>query len=112
MVQSAASEGDPIVVTVMRVGPDCVLSPFFAKSDGILLVAPGGAEPTYLAAEMRNSASLCRLLTKTCAKRLVCGFITGQARNSLLFAGFDVRIGSCASPIQSLLADYDDLPEG
>ncbi|MDE2135687.1 MAG: hypothetical protein KGJ49_13955 [Alphaproteobacteria bacterium] len=85
------------------------MSPFFAKSDGVLLVDPGKT-PVYVANDIHDLETLCRLVRDADARRLICGFIPHDACASLQSAGVDVRFGSCAVSIECLLAGFAALP--
>lgn len=102
---------DIVAVTVMSCETGYVLSPFFARSDGVLLTDGDGPDPIYLPNEMHDSERLCRLVMDAHATRLICGFVPESARDMLRSAGIDVRLGSCTCTIRSLTAGEANLPK-
>lgn len=93
---------------VMRDG--ALLCPFFSKCDGFLLLDPNGRPAAFYPNEQRTADALCDLIVKSGANALICGFIGEAQRRKLLSAGVDVRLGSCACPIDELAASFRDLP--
>ena len=87
-----------------------LLCPFFGKCDGFLLLDPSGRPAEYYPNEQRTADALCDLIVKSGANALICGFVGAPERRKLLTCGVDVRLGSCARPIDELAASFYDLP--
>jgi len=86
------------------------LSPFFAKSDGLLLVDPVARRRRYRTNPDRTQQSTCDLILASGATRLICGFVGGPERDRLRAAGIDVRVASCARAVNDLVASFETLP--
>lgn len=99
-----------IAVLVARTRWTTVLSPFFAKSDGLLVVDPCSHARAFRRSPERTSGAICELILASGPDRLVCGFIAGPDRDALCARGMDIRIGSCACSIDALVRDFDRLP--
>lgn len=100
----------PIAVVVSRSQRKAMLSPFFSKCDGLLIIAPDALGRGYRANTERTSASMCDLILASGITKLLCGFIPEPDRHKLFASGVDIRIGSCARPVETLIRDFDALP--
>ncbi|MBY0511990.1 MAG: NifB/NifX family molybdenum-iron cluster-binding protein [Rhodospirillaceae bacterium] len=98
-------------ITVMRVGMDTVLCPFFGKCDGLLMIHAADGETTFLSNTEHSLCGFCDLILRSKVTRLICGFVPEAERDRMRAEGIDVRVGSCARSIEELLAEFDDLPE-
>lgn len=99
-----------IAVLVARHRRRFVLSPFFAKSDGLLVIDPVARRRRYRANATGTSESTCDLILANGAPRLICGFIATYERDRLHAAGTDVRLGSCARTVADLVSSFETLP--
>lgn len=88
-----------------------MLSPFFAKSDGLLLIDLATRSRIFRANVEKTGQSTCDLVLDTGIPKLICGFIADTERERLLAAGVDVRIGSCARRVSELARSFDALPK-
>ncbi len=96
---------------VMRSKGATALSPFFGKCDGVLVIDAVRKSQEFHANQPRTADTVCALILKTGAARLVCGFIAGPEKQRLRAAGVDVRLGSSASAVEDLAAHFGDLPQ-
>lgn len=99
-----------IAVLAARTRTKLVLSPFFAKSDGLLLIDPRTRAREFRHNPDRTSQATCELILASGVGRLVCGFIAKPDRDTLSAQGVDVRLGSCARSIAALVCDFENLP--
>jgi len=99
-----------IGVLIARTRRKTVLSPFFAKSDGLLLIDPVTHARDFQRNPERTTEATCDLILASGATRLVCGFIAGPERDRLRVQGIDVRIASCARSIDTLVRGFETLP--
>lgn len=99
-----------IGVLVSRSPRKTMLSPFFAKSDGLLVIDIQARTREFLANAERTSRSTCDLILASGIARLVCGFISEPDRERLSASGVDIRIGSCARSVNALVRMFDALP--
>lgn len=89
-----------------------MLSPFFAKCDGVLLIDPDDARNSeFRANSERTGQSTCQLVLATGITKLICGFIDEADRNRLSAFGVDVRLGSCSRPVPMLAREFEILPK-
>lgn len=95
---------------VARTRRRTVLSPFFAKSDGLLVIEPGTDTREFRQNPLRTSQATRDLILASDIDRLVCGFIAEPERDTLSASGIDIRVGSCARSIEALVRDFDNLP--
>lgn len=101
-----------IAVLVTRARRKAMLSPFFAKCDGLLLINPDNARCSGFRANVaRTSKSTCNLVLATGIDKLICGFIGEPDRNRLSALGVDVRLGSCSRPVTVLAREFEILPK-
>jgi len=100
----------PIAVVVARSQRKAMLSPFFAKCDGLLIIDPDALTREYRTNTERTNAFMCDLILANGITKLVCGFIPEPDRDRLFASGVDIRIGSCARPIEALVREFDALP--
>lgn len=98
-------------VLVLNARPSPVLSPFFGKCDGMLVVEPDGQGTTFYPRDRDDPLSLWNLILAVKPTRLICGFVPPEDRAKLREAGIDVRLGSCATAVEELVACFCDLPE-
>jgi len=98
-------------ITVMNSSAEPMLSAFFGKCDGILIVDTAGAIREFYRNELRTPAALCDLILLTKPDRLVCGYVSEAEKQTLCDAGIDVRLGSCNHSINELSACFCDLPK-
>jgi predicted Fe-Mo cluster-binding NifX family protein len=99
-----------IALLVAHAHGKTMLSPFFAKCEGILVIDPRATKHGFLANTERTKQSICDLILKSGVTRLVCGFISEPERDKLSAAGIDVRLGSCVCPVHDLAASFEMLP--
>ncbi len=99
-----------IGVLVARARRKTVLSPFFSKSDGLLLIDPVTREREFQENAQRTSDATCDLILASGTTRLVCGFVAKLDRERLTAQGIDVRLGSCARRVDALVRDFETLP--
>lgn len=99
-----------VAVLVARTRRRTMLSPFFAKCDGILMVDPVTRCRDYMPNAGRTSEATCAMIAISSATRLVCGFIADADRDRLVLCGVDVRIGSCSCPVDDLVCGFEALP--
>lgn len=100
----------PVAVLVARSQRRAMLSPFFAKCDGVLVLDPTSRGRRFRANPARTSESTCELVLASGANRLVCGFVGTSERDKLRAAGVDIRIGSCARTVKDLVSSFEMLP--
>jgi len=86
------------------------LSPFFGKCGGILLIDRYAGTRSFHGNPSRSSEAVCELVLALKPEGVICGFIAAVARDRLQAAGIDVRIGSCACPIDKLTGIFHTLP--
>lgn len=99
-----------IALLVSRSRQRTLLCPFFAKCDGLLLIDPLSPLREFWPNRERTSESTCELILSSGATKLVCGFIGGAERERLAASGIDIRVGSCARSVASLVRDFNALP--
>jgi hypothetical protein len=99
-----------VALVVMVVNGEMALCPFFAKCDGLLIVDRDNGKCEFLPKTRPTSEAMCNLILETDADRLILGFIPGPAARKLQAAGLDIRLGSCACPVEELAACFDHLP--
>ncbi|MBL8579672.1 MAG: hypothetical protein JNK47_20900 [Mesorhizobium sp.] len=99
-----------IAVLVARTRRKAVLSPFFAKSDGLLVIDPCSHAREFRQNPERTTEATRELILASGIGRLVCGFIAKPDRDALSARGIDIRIGSCARSIDALVRDFENLP--
>lgn len=99
-----------VALLVSRNRQRTMLSPFFAKCDGLLLIGPQAPVRKFWLNRKRTCESICELILSSGATRLVCGFISRAERERLAASGIDVRIGSCARSVANLVREFDALP--
>ena len=89
-----------------------MLSPFFAKCDGVLLIDPGEAQKhQFRANRERTGEATCNLVLATGITKLICGFIDEADRSRLSAHGVDIRLGSCSRPVTVLAREFNVLPK-
>lgn len=98
-----------IAVTVMKSEPDPMLCPFFGKCDGLWIVDTDTGATEFRANLERTPDALCDLIVSAGSGRLICSFIGEAEKRRLSATGIDVRLGSCASAIQELVASFHQL---
>jgi hypothetical protein len=103
-------ESHRIALLVMRSNGALSLCPFFGKCDGVLVIDPQAKSRTFHANEHGTTRSICDLILRVGANRLICGFVSEPEQRKLQAAGIDLRLGSCAWTIEDLAASFDDLP--
>lgn len=96
-----------VLVALGAQGP--MLSPFFARCDGLVVFASGREPETYAAEPGACEQAICDLILKSGVERLVCGFIAAPERQALRARGVDVRVGSCLESIAALVARFESL---
>jgi hypothetical protein len=99
-----------VALLVSRSRQRTLLSPFFAKCDGLLLIDPLAPVREFRPNRERTNESICALILGSGATRLVCGFIAAAERERLAGCGIDVRVGSCARSVACLVREFDALP--
>lgn len=100
----------PIAILVVVSGNRVMLSPFFAKSDGLLVLDLAAATRSFQPNNQRTGQATCGLVLRSGVNRFICSFVAVPERDRLLEAGLDVRIGSCSCPVVDLARDFDGLP--
>lgn len=110
MAPQLADRESLIGVLVSRTRKKTVLSPFFAKADGLLIIDPITHAREFQNNAERTSDSTCALILASGTTRLVCGFIAKPDRDRLSELGVDIRLGSCALRIDSLVREFETLP--
>lgn len=98
-----------IAITVMKSETGLMLCPFFGKCDGIWIVDVGTGATEFHANHQRTPAALCDLILFARPGRLICGFIGNIEKQRLCTAGIDVRLGSCVSAVEELVACFHEL---
>lgn len=96
-----------IIVTRSRAGP--VLCPFFGKCDGVWTIESGTDAVEFHGNPKRTPDALCDLILAVRPTRLICSFIGKKEKQRLSDAGIDVRLGSCACPIDELVSGFEKL---
>lgn len=99
-----------VALLVSRSRQRTLLCPFFAKCDGLLLIDPLSPVREFRPNRERTSESICALILSSGATKLVCGFIGGAERERLAASGIDIRVGSCARSVASLVREFNALP--
>ncbi|MBA4208236.1 MAG: hypothetical protein C0454_01755 [Parvibaculum sp.] len=99
-----------VALIVARSQRRAVLSPFFAKSDGLLVVDPTSRIRRFRVNSARTNESICELILASGATRLVCGYVGMSECDKLRAAGIDIRIGSCARTVSDLVSSFETLP--
>jgi len=99
-----------IGVLVSIIGKKVVLSPFFAKAEGLMIIDCESHTSSFETNPEKTSDATRSLILRSGTRRLICGFITTRDRNWLNVKGIDTRLGTCSSPVGSLIEDYDNLP--
>lgn len=100
-----------IAILVMNPGSGATLCPFFSKCDGILVMDGRNGSKEYHHNGSKTSEAMCDLILSLLPDRLVCGFIGNAEKEKLRAAGVDVRLGSCACPVDELASCCCELPE-
>jgi predicted Fe-Mo cluster-binding NifX family protein len=98
-----------IAIAVMKSETSHALCPFFGKCDGIWIVDADSGATEFHANPQRTPAALCDLILSARPARLICGFIGDAEKRRLRAAGIDVRLGSCVSTVEDLVASFQDL---
>jgi hypothetical protein len=112
MTTKTPSDATPVTaVVVARAGSQLLLSPFFRRCDGILLIDTGSGTTDFRNRDRTADRWAYDLLLETKPQRLICGFIDPADKKNLQDAGIDVRLGSCTHSIDFLLADFCRLPK-
>lgn len=100
---------DRTAVIVAKLGTGPVLCPFFGKCDGVWTVEAGTGAVEFHANPQRTSDALCDLILAIHPARLICSFIGKREKRRLSGAGIDVRLASCAHPIEELVTGFEGL---
>lgn len=96
-------------IVAMKPAAAPALCPFFAKCDGVWTIDVNTGIAEFHDNPQRTSAAMCDLILAIAPSRLVCGFIGANEKRRLSAAGIDVRLGSCARPIQDLVSGFEEL---
>ena len=99
-----------IAFTVARNEDDTPLSPFFGKARWILVVDPATGRKSYFRNRGWTSEWACATVLAYAVDGLVCAYIDSAALRRLTEAGIDVRLASCARPVNELVAAFAQLP--
>ncbi|MEQ1945316.1 hypothetical protein ABMA32_23120 [Mesorhizobium sp. VNQ89] len=99
-----------VALLVSRSRQRTLLCPFFAKCDGLLLIDPLSPVREFRPNRERTSEAICELILGSGATKLVCGFIGTAERERLAASGIDIRVGSCARSVASLVREFNALP--
>lgn len=105
-----ASQSRKTAFLVMRSSGDSVLCPFFSKCNGVLVFDPDSGSREFHANTDHSAETMCNVILKTGVHRLVLGFIAEPAARKLQAGGVDMRLGSCARPVEELAMCFDALP--
>ena len=98
-----------IAIVVMKPAVSPALCAFFAKCDGVWTVDVGTGIVEFQENTQRTSAALCDLILAIGPGRLICGFIGENEKRRLTAAGIDIRLGSCACPLDDLVTGFEKL---
>lgn len=99
-----------IGVLVARNQYRTMLSPFFAKCDGLLVVDPDARTRDYRTNAERTGEAICNMILASGITRLICGFVAEPDRKRLSESGIDIRIGSGARSVNALIRMFETLP--
>lgn len=113
MAEAALAPGAAVRTAIVVMGSESgpSLSPFFGKCDGVLLMDGANGSSEFHRNELKTPDAICDLLLKLVPDRVICSFIGNAEKRKLRAAGIDVRLGSCACPVDVLAACCCDLPE-
>jgi len=100
-----------IVVLVMNAGSVPVLSPFFAKCEGVLLLDPAEPSPEFYPRDRTGVKSICDIITELKPEYVICGYVGEAEKRRLRASGIDVRLGSCSCSVEELATRVRKLPE-
>lgn len=95
---------------VARVEKRLILSPFFSKSEGVVVVDLTTNKRRFYSNPNRTAEATRDLILATGAKKLVCGYIGLGDHDALAAAGIDIRIGSCVQPMTVFISSFSTLP--
>lgn len=98
-----------IAIIVARSRAEPVLCPFFGKCDGVWTIEAETNAVKFHGNPKRTSDALCDLILAIRPTRLICSFIGKKEKRRLSDAGVDVRLGSCACPIDELVSSFEKL---
>lgn len=114
MPQTSGSATQPafgrIAIAVTGIGGGWVVSPFFAKCDGVLVVDRTTRTEAFHRNDGRTPNSVCATIAAISPDCLVCGYVGEAERKTLRSAGIDIRLGSCTCPIRDLSHCVCELP--
>jgi len=74
-------------------------------------VDPGNGQNDFLPNNSQDSDALCDQIIRSGVKCVICGFIDEKAKALLRSKGVDLRLGSCACPVEELVTNFDMLEE-
>ena len=97
-------------VLVMNSESISLLSPFFGRCDGILLINVADCSKEFHPRDRSGAKSICDLLLELKPSRIICAYIAEPERQRLRAAGIDVRLGSCSCPVDELVTSFSTLP--
>ena len=110
---SSASSGAAAqtAMLVMNSGSVPLLSPFFSKCDGVLLIDAANEPREFHPRHRAGAKSVCDLILELKPRQCICGFIGETEKHKLRAAGIDVRLGSCNCSVNELVASFSSLPK-
>ena len=100
-----------VAIVVTHSGGSFSLSPFFNRSDGLLLIDTGAGAREFRQRQGATGGDLAAMLMEIKPQKLICGFVRPPDEKRLRKSGVDVRLGSCARSIDDLTANFDRLPK-
>ena len=111
MVAGPAAVVGRIAVLVMNAGSVPVLSPFFDKCEGVLVLDPAHPSTEFHPRDRTGKQSTCDLLVQLRPDYIICGYVGEAEKRRFNGCGIDVRLGSCTRPIGELAMEVRTLPE-
>ena len=105
-----AEQGQHIAIVVSRVGERKILSPFFAKSDGVLVIDRQNGRHVYHENGEHSGNRICEIVARTGSTRVVLGFVGHADTIALRENGVELRLGCCTCDLSELAASFDNLP--
>lgn len=110
-VAGPAAAAGRIALLVMNAHSVPVLSPFFNKCEGVLLVDTIGRSTEFHPRDRTGVRSVRDLLVQLKPKYLICGYVGEEEKRALQACGIDVRLGSCNCTVDELATRVHTLPE-
>lgn len=111
LMTGLAAAASRIAVLVMNVGSVPVLSPFFDKCEGVLLLDAVDRSTEFHLRDPTDEKSTCDILVELKPDYVICGYVGEAEKRRLKACGIDVRLGSCTCPVDELAKGVRTLPE-